>query len=207
MVKTAHTELDLERISAALDDEDTFARDTALDKEAVSHLKHWTLIGAALREELPGTTNLAFCEQLSDRIAREPAPRMEVDQVELNRQAPEIKFSLKTISRKFALALGQIAVAASVAIVTVIGVQTWNAQQDYTLTQASSAPLGPVEGVNLVSYQSSNPENIIRLDSEKYPAAEGAPQENNDKVEQKQRAEIDKINNYVRGYVINIASK
>ncbi|MCR5535861.1 MAG: hypothetical protein K6F05_00445 [Succinivibrio sp.] len=205
MVKSTRTDLDLEQISAALDNEDSFAKDVALNKEAVSHLKNWSLIGASLRNELPKTTNLTFADSIAAKIAEEPAPRV-VDQVEVNK-APEIKFSFKTLSKKFAFALGQIAVAASVAIVTVVGVQTWNAQDDYTLTQASSAPLGPIEGVNLASYQSSNAESIIRLENDKNPSAEGRPADSDDKVEQKQRAEIDKINNYVRGYVINIASK
>ena len=110
--------------------------------------------------------------------------------------------------------LGQAAVAASVAVVAVVGVQLYNASQpelDNPVAASAVTQVGPVNGLNLASYQNSD--NDLIMNPELMPQQ---PQVNKPEVQNQdlsdaelraeQKAELDRINLYVQGYMLETAA-
>ena len=276
--------------------------------EMKRHLKNWSLIGAALRHELPPRIDLNFCDKVMAQLdARDvhadipadvpaqawvppieaerdrrlssdldsdlpallqgkwsqPGPLQPVpnqqqvaheyqalvanlkhadgaaaevsvadfDQAALNRpenqeqvvaqvkaaalRRPKLSFS-RSLSRVGGL-VGQIAVAASVAVVAVVGVQLYNASQpaynDQVATTAATQ-VGPVNGLNLASYQNSdkdliiNPENLPQAQVKGRAAKEQNQEQDltDAQLRAEQQAELERINLYVQGYMIDTAA-
>ncbi len=268
--------------------------------EMKRHLKNWSLIGAALRHELPPRIDLNFCDKVMAQLDapdvnaditadvqaqawvppieaerasdlptmlqgkwRQPGPLQPVpnqqqvaheyqalvanlkqadgiaadvsvadfDQAALNRpenqeqvvaqvkaaqkRRPQLSFS-RSLSRVGGL-VGQIAVAASVAVVAVVGVQLYNASQpaynDQVATTAATQ-VGPVNGLNLASYQNSdkdliiNPENLPQAQVKGNDAkSQNQGQDLTDaQLRAEQQAELERINLYVQGYMIDTAA-
>ena len=268
--------------------------------EMKRHLKNWSLIGAALRHELPPRIDLNFCDKVMAQLDApdvnagipadvqaqawvppieaerasdlptmlqgkwsQPGPLQPVpnqqqvaheyqalvanlkqadgiaaevsvadfDQAALNcpeRQEqvvaqvkaaalrrPKFSFS-RSLSRVGGL-VGQIAVAASVAVVAVVGVQLYNASQpaynDQVATTAATQ-VGPVNGLNLASYQNSdkdliiNPENLPQAQVKGRVAKEQNQEQDltDAQLRAEQQAELERINLYVQGYMIDTAA-
>ena len=268
--------------------------------EMKRHLKNWSLIGAALRHELPPRIDLNFCDKVmaqldapdvnacipadvqaqawvppieaerasdlptmlqgkwsqpgplqpvpnqqqvaheyqalvanlkqSDGIAAEVSVA-DFDQAALNRperqeqvvaqvkaaalRRPKLSFS-RSLSRVGGL-VGQIAVAASVAVVAVVGVQLYNASQPAYNDQVATTAVtqvGPVNGLNLASYQNSdkdliiNPENLPQAQVKGRVAKEQNQEQDltDAQLRAEQQAELERINLYVQGYMIDTAA-
>ena len=268
--------------------------------EMKRHLKNWSLIGAALRHELPPRIDLNFCDKVMAQLDApdvnagipadvqaqawvppieaerasdlptmlqgkwsQPGPLQPVpnqqqvaheyqalvanlkqadgiaaevsvadfDQAALNRperqeqvvaqvkaaalRRPKLSFS-RSLSRVGGL-VGQIAVAASVAVVAVVGVQLYNASQpaynDQVATTAATQ-VGPVNGLNLASYQNSDKDLIINPENLPQAQVKGSDAKSQNQgqdltdaqLRAEQQAELERINLYVQGYMIDTAA-
>ena len=241
------------------------------------HLKRWSLIGAALRHELPERIDLNFSDKVMAQLDAEsawvpPAESAWVPPIESTRdselpsmlqgkwsnpgplsansernvaheyaalvtnlkaqraavdnaqrvaadfdQATLNKTPLKPTRRHPVLTfkrvgswLGQAAVAASVAVVAVVGVQLYNASQPELNTSAVTQ-VGPVNGLNLASYQNSDNDLIMNPElMPQQPQVNTPENQNKDltdaEVRAEQKAELDRINLYVQGYMLETAA-
>ena len=120
-----------EEQSALFDSENVNVDKVELNDELKDHLNNWSLIGATLRDELPKQVNVSFADNLMAKIEQEkikPEPR---------------KVSFNFTFKKVAFAVSQFAIAASVAAVTIIGWQTFNADEKLGVDSTSTS-LGSV---------------------------------------------------------------
>lgn len=129
-----------EWVSAAVDgeiDEHTLAELTA-DADSHEQWRDYHLIGDAMRGELPKTMSLDLSASIMAAIEDEPAIVAPQPVVEVNEEInePVVKKTGKVIPlfKQF----GQYAIAASVALVAVIGVQNYNQE---TLVESSPLPV------------------------------------------------------------------
>ena len=183
-----------EEQSALFDSENVNVDKVELNDELKDHLNNWSLIGATLRDELPNQVNVSFADNLMAKIEQEkikPEPR---------------KVSFNFTFKKVAFAVSQFAIAASVAAVTIIGWQTFNADEKLGVDSTSTS-LGSVNGVNLASYQTSQTQKGIKLNQHYSDIDSKNGIKMDEKEFRKQQAlEVDRINNYIRGYVFTTAS-
>ena len=183
-----------EEQSALFDSENVNVDKVELNDELKDHLNTWSLIGATLRDELPKQVNVSFADNLMAKIEQEkikPEPR---------------KVSFNFTFKKVAFAVSQFAIAASVAAVTIIGWQTFNADEKLGVDSTSTS-LGSVNGVNLASYQTSQTQKGIKLNQHYSDIDSKNGIKMDEKEFRKQQAlEVDRINNYIRGYVFTTAS-
>ena len=183
-----------EEQSALFDSENVNVDKVELNDELKDHLNNWSLIGATLRDELPKQVNVSFADNLMAKIEQEkikPEPR---------------KVSFNFTFKKVAFAVSQFAIAASVAAVTIIGWQTFNADEKLGVDSTSTS-LGSVNGVNLASYQTSQTQKGIKLNQHYSDIDSKNGIKMDEKEFRKQQAlEVDRINNYIRGYVCTTAS-
>ena len=183
-----------EEQSALFDSENVNVDKVELNDELKDHLNNWSLIGATLRDELPKQVNVSFADNLMAKIEQEkikPEPR---------------KVSFNFTFKKVAFAVSQFAIAASVAAVTIIGWQTFNADEKLAVDSTSTS-LGSVNGVNLASYQTSQTQKGIKLNQHYSDIDSKNGIKMDEKEFRKQQAlEVDRINNYIRGYVFTTAS-
>ena len=246
------------------------------------HLKRWSLIGAALRHELPERIDLNFSDKVMAQLEAEsawvpPAESAWVPPIESTRdsdlpsmlqgkwsnpgplsansehnvaheyaalvtnlkaqraaadfdaqhdaadfdQATLNKTSLKPTKRHRVLTfkrvgswLGQAAVAASVAVVAVVGVQLYNASQpeiNNPVATSAVTQVGPVNGLNLASYQNSDNDLIMNPELMPQQPQVNTPEDQNKdlsdaEVRAEQKAELDRINLYVQGYMLETAA-
>ena len=183
-----------EEQSALFDSENVNVDKVELNDELKDHLNNWSLIGATLRDELPKQVNVSFADNLMAKIEQEkikPEPR---------------KVSFNFTFKKVAFAVFQFAIAASVAAVTILGWQTFNADEKLGVDSTSTS-LGSVNGVNLASYQTSQTQKGIKLNQHYSDIDSKNGIKMDEKEFRKQQAlEVDRINNYIRGYVFTTAS-
>lgn len=183
-----------EEQSALFDSENVNVDKVELNDELKDLLNNWSLIGATLRDELPKQVNVSFADNLMAKIEQEkikPEPR---------------KVSFNFTFKKVAFAVSQFAIAASVAAVTIIGWQTFNADEKLGVDSTSTS-LGSVNGVNLASYQTSQTQKGIKLNQHYSDIDSKNGIKMDEKEFRKQQAlEVDRINNYIRGYVFTTAS-
>ena len=109
--------------------------------------------------------------------------------------------------KKIGIFASQIAIAASVATVAVIGLQTYNASEqsmDNIATTASNN-VGPVVGLSLASYQNNDSDIVLNVDSLQN-SENGVNHGYQADLKQKRQEEIEKINIYLKGYVMDTAS-
>ena len=246
------------------------------------HLKHWSLIGAALRHELPERIDLNFSDKVMAQLDAEsawvpPAESAWVPPIESTRdsdlpsmlqgkwsnpgplsansehnvaheyaalvtnlkaqcaaadfdaqhdaadfdQATLNKTPLKPTKRHRVLTfkrvgswLGQAAIAASVAVVAVVGVQLYNASQpelNNPVATSAVTQVGPVNGLNLASYQNSDNDLIMNPELMPQQPQVNTPEDQNKdltdaEVRAEQKAELDRINLYVQGYMLETAA-
>ena len=237
------------------------------------HLKHWSLIGAALRHELPERIDLNFSDKVMAQLDAEsawvpPAESAWVPPIEstrdsdlpsmlqgkwsnpgplsanseqkvaheyaslvanLNAQRAAADFDQATLNsaphkptqrhpvltfKRVGSWLGQAAIAASVAVVAVVGVQLYNASQpelNNPVATSAVTQVGPVNGLNLASYQNSDNDLIMNPELMPQQPQVNTPEDQNKdltdaEVRAEQKAELDRINLYVQGYMIETAA-
>ncbi len=201
--------VDLEKLSEIYDGEHFDEAFDCNEEKLKSHLDNWSLIGSALRDELPEKVDMSIADNVMAAIAAEAK-----EEKVLEEQPKEIAdistFKVPAFFKKVSLYFTQIAVAASVAMVTVVGWQTYSAGETSGIIEpASTSTMGAVGGLNLASFQSDDHEAVIHMNQ--------VPRENASVVEHRQlnakqleelrQKEIERVNSYVKGYVLNTALK
>lgn len=237
MSNAADTNKILERISALYDGEDL--PQGRLDaeagfKESRQSLQRWSIIGATLRHESLASVDTSFADKVAASIAALPiseqplkaqaepdftvvknalpeSEELTVDQSEVSQQ-PKIDYVAKV--RQLFFRVGQLAAAAAVAAITVVGYQFYNAGTVAGIVEpAADATLGPVGGVNLASYQNDGQDVVIRMNQfESQQSANAVKQIQPRNVDAKEmqklrEQEFEKINAYLRGYVLDTAAR
>ena len=198
MLKSEQLYRDLENESALFDGENTTSQ--KVSEESLSHMQNWSLIGAALRNELPSKVNMSLADNVmaqikNENIKPEPAKIKEI-------LLPSFKIAFK----KFSFGIAQVALAASVAAITIIGWQTYNADEGIT-GDKTTAPLGSVEGVNLASYQTVHNDKTLKFNDKSNQTQNlNEDKVNSAELKKQQSLEVERINNYIRGYVFDTAS-
>lgn len=201
--------VDLEKLSEIYDGEHFDEAFDCNDEKLKSHLDNWSLIGSALRDELPEKVDMSIADNVMVAIAAEAKEEKVIE--EQPKEIADIStFKVPAFFKKVSLYFTQIAVAASVAMVTVVGWQTYSAGETSGIIEpASTSTMRAVGGLNLASFQSDDHEAVIHMNQ--------VPRENASVVEHRQlnakqleelrQKEIERVNSYVKGYVLNTALK
>lgn len=100
----------------------------------------------------------------------------------------------------------QIAIAASVAAVAVVGLQTYNASDITVENPASTAYTNnsAISGLSLASFTSNDSDVMVQLNNN-MPDTAGTP-EAKAAIKQQQQQEIERINLYLQGYILETAA-
>lgn len=201
--------VDLEKLSEVYDGEE-FTKELNLNDEKMkSHLENWSLIGSALRNELPEKVDMSIADNVMAAIANDV--KEEVVLEEQPKEAPDTStFKVPAFFKKVSLYFTQIAVAASVAMVTIVGWQTYSAgEMSGVIEPASTNTMGAVGGLNLASFQSDDHEAVIHMNQ--VPREDATVAEHRQlsakQLEELRQKEIERVNSYVKGYVLNTALK
>ena len=195
--------VDKEELKSALyDGENLPEGKLELSENDVEHLQNWSLIGATLRNEMTDNTLKSdFASSVMDRIKDEKITPDLVDQTEVESVSYH---SFKNVFKKVSFGIAQMAIAASVAAVTIIGYQTYNAEGTVS-NEVSAATIGAIGTANLASYQTNRKaSNEIKLNQEKSEKENASA--NNIELKKQQKLEVERINNYIKGYVLDTAS-
>ena len=198
MLKSEQLYRDLENESALFDGESKSTQ--KVSEESLSHMQNWSLIGATLRNELPSKINMSLADNVMAQIKKEniKPEKTEVKEISL----PTLKIAFK----KFSFGLAQVALAASVAAITIIGWQTYNADEGIS-GDKTTAPLGSVEGVNLASYQTAHNDNTLKFNGKSNQTqSQNEDRVNSAELKKQQSLAVERINNYIIGYVFDTAS-
>ena len=201
--------VDLEKLSEIYDGEHFDEAFDCNDEKLKSHLDNWSLIGSALRDELPEKVDMSIADNVMAAIAAEAK-----EEKVLEEQPKEIAdistFKVPAFFKKVSLYFTQIAVAASVAMVTIVGWQTYSAgEMSGVIEPASTNTMGAVGGLNLASFQSDDHEAVIHMNQ--VPREDATVAEHRQlsakQLEELRQKEIERVNSYVKGYVLNTALK
>ena len=201
--------VDLEKLSEIYDGEHFDEAFDCNDEKLKSHLDNWSLIGSALRDELPEKVDMSIADNVMAAIAAEAK-----EEKVLEEQPKEIAdistFKVPAFFKKVSLYFTQIAVAASVAMVTIVGWQTYSAgEMSGVIEPASTNTMGAVGSLNLASFQSDDHEAVIHMNQ--VPREDATVAEHRQlsakQLEELRQKEIERVNSYVKGYVLNTALK
>ena len=147
-----------EWVSAAVDGEaDSQAlAELASDKASHEKWRNYHMIGDAMRGELPQTLNLDLSARIADAIEQEPtimAPAPSRDEATEQDVAAKVSGdSVRVVP--FYKQFGQYAIAATVAVMAIVGVQNMNQSEGDTDVTAPSLVTRPLIGsASPVSYQ------------------------------------------------------
>ena len=201
--------VDLEKLSEIYDGEHFDEAFDCNDEKLRSHLDNWSLIGSALRDELPEKVDMSIADNVMAAIAAE-AKEEKVLEEQPKEFADISTFKVPAFFKKVSLYFTQIAVAASVAMVTVVGWQTYSAGETSGIIEpASTSTMGAVGGLNLASFQSDDHEAVIHMNQVPRESASVVEhrQLNAKQLEELRQKEIERVNSYVKGYVLNTALK
>ncbi|SKA63789.1 Negative regulator of sigma E activity [Succinivibrio dextrinosolvens DSM 3072] len=196
--------VDKEELKSALYDGENLPEGRLkLSENDVEHIQNWSLIGATLRNEMSGSQlKPDFAASLMNRIQEENITPELVDQTEI--QSVSVH-SLKNVFKKVSFGIAQMAIAASVAAVTIIGYQTYNAEGTVSNEVSAASTIGAIGTANLASYQTNRKSsNEIKLNEDK--SDKDSVSANNIELKKQQKLEVERINNYIRGYVLDTAS-
>lgn len=112
--------------------------------------------------------------------------------------------------KRVGIFVSQIAIAASVALVAVVGLQTYNASDVSTGQIASTAYTNnsAIGGLSLASYANNDSDVMVQLNNQlPHPQSSVFDSENTQAdLQQQQQQEIERINLYVRGYVFDTSA-
>ena len=201
--------VDLEKLSEIYDGEHFDEAFDCNDEKLKSHLDNWSLIGSALRDELPEKVDMSIADNVMAAIAAE-AKEEKVLEEQPKEIADTSTFKVPAFFKKVSLYFTQIAVAASVAMVTIVGWQTYSAgEMSGVIEPASTNTMGAVGGLNLASFQSDDHEAVIHMNQVPRESASVVEhrQLNAKQLEELRQKEIERVNSYVKGYVLNTALK
>lgn len=191
----AYRQQRLEQLSALYDGEDSGS--AALTEAEKKTLRNWSLIGAAMRDELGAGVSLSIADRVAAAVANDPRPVTAEQTAIVTPRRRMLKFIRRT-----GFALTQAAIAASIAVVTVIGYQTWNAEDNLTHGAAAVSSLGPVNSVNLASFQQPGAGvGTVNL------GHTGVQEQREALIKTSQSRELERINQYIRGYVLSTAAR
>ncbi|MBQ9220196.1 RseA family anti-sigma factor [Succinivibrio sp.] len=196
--------VDKEELKSALyDGENLPEGKLELSENDVEHLQNWSLIGATLRNEMSDNTLKSdFASSVMDRIKDEKITPDLVDQTKVE---SVYYHSFKNVFKKVSFGIAQMAIAASVAAVTIIGYQTYNAEGTVSNEVSAASTIGAIGTANLASYQTNRKaSNEIKLNQEK--SEKESASANNIELKKQQKLEVERINNYIKGYVLDTAS-
>lgn len=196
--------VDKEELKSALyDGENLPEGKLELSENDVEHLQNWSLIGATLRNEMTDNTLKSdFASSVMDRIKDEKITPDLVDQTKVE---SVYYHSFKNVFKKVSFGIAQMAIAASVAAVTIIGYQTYNAEGTVSNEVSAASTIGAIGTANLASYQTNRKaSNEIKLNQEK--SEKESASANNIELKKQQKLEVERINNYIKGYVLDTAS-
>lgn len=196
-------QLERAELNSALFDGENLPEIIELNAEDKSQLEDFALIGAALRNDLPKEVNLSIASSVMAQIEKENIVPEKVldDQAEIQTSAFEtIKFAFK----KIGFGLTQAALAASVAAVTIIGYQVMNV--DDSLSESTAATLGSISDVSLASYSSQKANPVTVADEKHSVKKENSAKLNDAEIKKQQQLEVERINNYIRGYIFDTAA-
>ena len=204
----------LNKLSAIFDGEDISADDLKLlSKQDQTHLQNWSLVGASMRNELAPKIDLSFVDKVAAQIENIDIKQEQVTAKSIKQDTQtsaandETLFKIVPFIKKSSLYLSQLAIAAAVAAVTVIGFQIYNASDATILEPAANNLVNNVSSANLASYQ-TNPmhDNVIRFNDIQATQSNANNQAiNKEELRQKQEQELEKINNYLKGYLLDTA--
>ena len=201
--------VDLEKLSEIYDGEHFDEAFDCNEEKLKSHLDNWSLIGSALRDELPEKVDMSIADNVMAAIAAE-AKEEKVLEEQPKEIADTSTFKVPAFFKKVSLYFTQIAVAASVAMVTVVGWQTYSAGETSGIIEpASTSAMGAAGGLNLASFQSDDHEAVIHMNQVPRESASVVEhrQLNAKQLEELRQKEIERVNSYVKGYVLNTALK
>lgn len=190
----------LEKDSALFDGQELLDREICLSEDSKRHMQNWSLIGAAMRNELSNKVDQCISVNVMEQIKNEKIVPAPISDVFEEIKVPATRFTFK----KIASSLTQLAVAASVAAVTVIGWQTYNAQGNLADENYAQST---VESVNLASYQRTDNSNTINLNKKDQIKTKTDNKVDSAELKMMQNLEVERINNYIRGYIFDTASK
>ena len=205
MLDTKAADADLEKLSALYDGEDLPDGPLAKpDAAAMQHLQNWSLIGSALRHELPPKLEPSFADNVMAAVEQIKPDLADQSEVEL---LPTRRIS--QFFKRAGVVCSQLAVAASVAAVTVIGWQTYSAGSVPTLEEpAANAAMGQIGGLSLASYQNDSRDMVINMNNlAQTPDQSEQISPDPQLLKEMQQKELERINYYVRGYILHSAAE
>ncbi len=190
--------------SSLYDGENLPECDLELSSETAEHMQNWSMIGAAMRNEKVNVVSKDFAASVMDTIKSE---NIVPDPVEVKEVAINNTHSVRDMFKKFAFGLSQMAIAASVAAVTIIGYQTYNAEGAATSEISATASVGSLGVANLASFQTkqANSNEIVLSDKKTHENAEKLRLSSAEAREQQMR-EVERINGYIKNYVFDVAA-
>mgnify|MGYP002624533086 CR=1 FL=1 len=191
-----------ENNSALFDGENLPESKLELTEQDLEHLENWSTIGAVMRNERVGLLDKGFSSSVVQAIADQGIVPDPVDQAEVQSiRGRRFKNMLQGLSS----AMVKTAVAASVAAVTIVGYQVYDADE-MTGSEITAGSVASVGAANLASYQNGYDKNrSIVLDGNRN--IHEVTENNTIEHQAQQKLEVERINNYIRGYVLDVASK
>lgn len=210
-----------DKVMARLKDEEPLASDSEQglgwvppceDDELPSLLQKRSLLKAQyhnLAANLQQAQAQVQVQKLADQdeiVALTPQHTANVDaQVKTQASALHRFFTLKRLGRF----VSQAAIAATVAVVAIVGLQTYNAADpvisDPAATVATTT-VGPVSGLSLASYQNSDNDVLMHVEQMPSSRVSNGNETYHSEVERQQKEELERINLYVQGYVLDTAA-
>ncbi|WP_413111260.1 RseA family anti-sigma factor [Thaumasiovibrio sp. DFM-14] len=130
-----------EMLSALVDGElqDEILLDAlAEDGDSAAHWQNYHLIGDVMRGDAPQSVDWDISAQIARALDDEPAHMQKADNVEPIESQPKPEQVRKTLPA-WLRNLGQVATAACVSLVAIVGVQQYNGAQDDTMLTSSEA--------------------------------------------------------------------
>ena len=134
-----------EGLSVRYDGEDLPHANMSFQEDEKEHLQAWSLIGATMRQKLASECQFIAMIRSWLKLNRGNSSRL------TGKLRSKLRVMLLNMFRKVGFVLTQTAIAASIAMVCVIGYQTYNAEENLSLDKAPVAALGPVSNVNLAN--------------------------------------------------------
>lgn len=197
-------QLERAELNSALFDGENLPEKVELNAEDKAQLDNFALIGAALRNDLPEQINLSIASSVMAQIEKENIVPEKVldDQTQIQPAAFE---TIRLAFRKIGFGLAQAAIAASVAAVTIIGFQVMNVD-DSLDESAATATLGSIGSVSLASYSAEKTKSLDVIDRRGEQKKENTARLNDAEIKKQQQLEVERINNYIRGYVFDTAA-
>ncbi len=194
--------IDGEELTSSLYDGENLPNDNVkITDNDLEHMQNWSVIGATMRNEKTGVITKNFASSVINSIKEE---NIVPDPVEIEVMPMKNTSYVRAMFNKFAFGLSQLAIAASVAAVTIIGYQTYNAEG--AATSEISASVSSLGVANLASYQTKhNDSNKIMLNDRKSSSNADKVKVTAVEADEQKLLEVERINGYIKNYVVGSA--